>query len=211
MQPHGFTILGGIDKLPDERDIKLGVSAVPVYTHPKTLTNTSAWQIPVEYQGQQPACGAHSGAEAKGLAIGSRFSPRFTWEDLKTFDGWPIDSGTDMRSIFKSITGTGVLDYAQLGNDVTLSEEVYATPPTPAQRALAKKFAGMGYGFITDLSFEGLKQFISDHGPAIVLLRVGDEWWTDIHGKNSWAESDILPVRVPQVVTSGHFVLARLI
>lgn len=207
--PHGFTKLGGLPKKDDPMDIKLGAAGVPVYTHPKSLTNNDAWKIPVEYQGQQPACGAHSGAEEKDLAIGSRFSPRFTWADLKTFDGWPIDDGTDLRSIFKSITKTGVLDYAQLGNDVSLSEAEYAKAPTAAQRALAAKFSGMGYGFITDLSFDGLKQFISDHGPTIILVRVGAEWWTDKNGHSSWAEKDILPLRIPNPTVSGHFVVAH--
>lgn len=207
--PHAFTNLGGQKKTVDVNDIHLGGAGPIQYTHPTTLTNAKAWTMTVEYQGGQPACGAHAGAEIKDLSLGSRFSPRFTWEDLKSFDGWPIDSGTDIRSIFKSVTKTGVLDFAQLGNDVSLPETVYAQAPTAQMRSLAAPNAGMGYGFITDLSFDGLKQFITDHGPTIILLRVGAEWWTAANGQSSWAEKDILPVRPPQSVVSGHFVLAH--
>lgn len=207
--PHGFEKLGGTDKKPDPMDIKLGSGAVPTYTHPAALHNSDAWRMPIEYQAKQPACGAHSGAEMKDLALGSRFSPEATWKDLKSFDGWPIDSGTDIRSIFKSITKTGVLDFAQMGNHVELSEQEYASPLSPAQRALMAPHAGQGYGFITDLSWNGLKQFIADRGPTIILLKVGNEWWTAPNGVSSWQEKDILPIRPPQSVVDGHFVVAH--
>lgn len=210
--PHAFPNPGAVDKKDDPHDIKLGAAGMPVYTHEKTLTNSSAWKIPVEYQGKQPACGAHGGSKLKHLAIGSRFSPRFTWGDLKTFDGWPIDSGTDIRSVMKSITKTGVLDFAQYGNDVDLSEIEYAQAPTDRMRAFAGRFSGQGYGFITDLSFDGLKQFISDHGPAVILIRLSERFWKDAHGNISWAEKDILPL-VPASslwpTVSGHFVVAH--
>lgn len=204
--PHSFTNPGAQDKPVDARDIKLGAAAPSAYTFPPTLTNAAAWAMQIEYQGQQPACGAHAGAEMKDLALNSRFSPRFTWDDLKTFDGWAIDQGTDNRSVFKSITKSGVLDFNLLGNDVTLSEQVYAMSPSMALRAEAIKNAGLGYGFIQDLTFNGIKQFISDHGPAILTVRVGAEWWTAANGVSSWQEKDILPLRPPAQVVSGHFV-----
>lgn len=209
MAPHGFTNLGGQDKPHDSRDVKLGAAAPATYTHSPVLMNEKAWAMPVEYQGQQPACGAHGGVEMKDLAIGMRASPRFTWGDLKTFDGWPIESGTDIRSVFKSITKSGVLDFDQLGNDVSLPLPEYAKAPTAQMRALAGVHSGMGYGFLQDFTFDGLKQFIADHGPTLVLLRVGAEWWTGKNGVASWDEKDILPLRTPSPVVSGHFVVAH--
>lgn len=210
MDPHGFSNLGGIDKPEDSRDIKLGAAAPAQYTFSPRLSNDKAWAMPIEYQGQQPACGAHGGAELKDLALESRFSPRFTWADIKTFDGFPLESGTDMRSIFKSITKAGALDFNLLGNDVSLSLTAYAHPAiTQAMKLNAGKHSGMGYGFVQDLSFNGLKQFIADHGPTILLVRVGNEWWTAKNGTGSWAESDILPLRTPNPVVSGHFVVAH--
>jgi hypothetical protein len=55
-------------------------------------------------------------------------SPRFTWADIKTFDGYAIQDGTDMRSIFKSLTNTGAADFPLLGNDVSLPLAAYAHP-----------------------------------------------------------------------------------
>lgn len=209
MDSHPFNNLGGKDKPVDKNDIILG-AGIPAYTHPKELRNEEAWNSPVEYQSKQPACGAHAGAKMKGLARGKRFSPRATWSDLKSFDGWAIDDGTDIRSIFKSITkNLGAVEFDLYGNDVSLPAQEYAKTLTAALRQAGVKYTGDGYGFITDKSFSGIKQFITDHGPTILLVRVGNEWWTDKKGKSSWREKDILPLRTPNPVTSGHFVLAH--
>ncbi len=208
--PHGFTNLGGKQKPDDPRDLKLGAATPTTYTFPKTLTNSVAWSVPVEYQAQQPACGAHSGAkEADLFRLGVvRSTPRFTWHDVKTFDGFAIDDGTDMRSVFKSITKTGTLDFALLGNDVAIDETTYArSGVTPSMYSTASKRNGGGYGFIKDVSFNGIKQFLSDHGPSIVLIEVGSEFWTALNGQASWLEKDILPLRTPSKVVSGHFVV----
>lgn len=213
MEPHAFGNLGGKDKPVDHNDIVLG-SAVPTYTHPKELKNNAAWAAPVEYQGQQPACGAHSGSKLLGIAKGKRFSARAQWSDLKSFDGWAIDDGTDIRSIFKSVTkNLGGIDYAAYGNDVSLAEAEYAKALTAALRAAGVKYTGDGYGFAgTDRSFEGLKQFISDHGPTIILMRVNARFWTAANGQTSWLEKDILPLAPPTAQfpnSSGHFVLVH--
>lgn len=212
IKPHAFLNPGAIEKRPDPMDIKLGSAVPTTYTHPKALTNDSAWAMPIEYQGQQPACGAHGGAVLKDLALGARFSPQATWGDIKTFDGFPIDAGTDIRSVFKSITKTGVLDFSRLGNNVDLSLATYAVAPTEAQRLFMGKHSGQGYGFITDLSFDGLKQFITDYGPTLVLIRLSSRFWQNAQGVSSWSEKDILPLTPasPQFpIVSGHFVVAH--
>lgn len=210
LTPHGFSNLGGRDKPIDERDIKLGAAGAPVYNFPPTLNNADAFAAEVEYQGDQPACGAHAGSKVKAVNRKKRFSPRFTWADIKTFDGNPIEVGTDMRSIFKSITKAGPLDFVLLGNEISLDLYSYAHPVvTAAMRSNAAQYAPDGYGFITDLTFNGIKQFIKDHGPSIILLRVGKEWWTAENGQTSWAEKDIMPLRTPKNIVSGHFVLVH--
>jgi hypothetical protein len=95
-----------------------------------------------------------------------------------------------------------------LGNDVGVDKFAYAHPAiTAAMRLNAGKHSGDGYGFIKDKSFNGIKQFLADHGPSIMLVRIGQELWTDKHGNFSWREQDILPLRTPNPVTSGHFIV----
>lgn len=214
MEPHAFTNLGGNARPEDKRDVKLGAAVLPTYTFVPEIKNNIAWGMQVEYQGQQPACGAHAGGGLQGIKKVSRFSPRYTWADIKTFDGFPIDAGTDMRSIFKSLTGTGALDFNLLGNNVDLALDQYAhLGLTPQMFSLFKQNAathkGDGYGFGQDTSFNGIKQFINDHGPAILLIQVGPEFWTAPNGVASWLEKDILPLRYPPSVISGHFIVAH--
>lgn len=214
MEPINYTNLGGKPRPVDTRDVKLGsasVAAASPYNFPPTLTNSVAWAMPVEYQGQQPACGAHAGGALQGVRKQSRYTPRFTWADIKTFDGLAIDDGTDMRSIFKSLTtNKGALDFNLMGNEVGLDEVTYAHPSlTAAMLANAALHKGDGYGFGTDTSFNGLKQFLKDHGPSVILIQVGSQFWTGVNGVASWQEKDILPLRNPSPVVSGHFVLAH--
>lgn len=210
MEPHGFATLGAIDKSPDSRDISLGAITSPTYTFAPTFTNVSAFNAPVEYQGQQPACGAHSGSKLEGLYRSERYSPRFTWANIKSFDNLPLEVGTDMRSIFKSLKNTGCLDFNLMGNEISLSLEAYATPTiTQEMSKNAASHKAPGYGFWSDRSFNGLKQYISDHGAVLLLVSVGNEWWTAPNGAPSWNEKDIMPLRVPNPRVSGHFVVAH--
>lgn len=198
----------------DERDLVLG-AASPVYTFPATYTNAAAWAADVEYQGQQPACGAHSGSKLVTILRDQhvRTSPRFTWADIKTFDGWAITDGTDIRSIMKSLQKVGATDFIYMGNDVTLSLQDYAHPIV-GQVAIqdAAKRSGKAYGFIKDLSFKGLKQYISDHGACVILMRTTARLYTAANGQTSWAEKDILPLAPPSAqfpAISGHFVVCH--
>jgi uncharacterized protein YvpB len=210
MDTLSFTNLGGLEKTPDVRDIPLGAITSPHYTFPASLRNEYAWSSIVEYQGQQPACGAHAGTKIGGLSRNSRFSPRTTWANLKSFDGWAIEDGTDMRSIFKSIHNFGLGSFNLMGNDIGLSLQDYAHPTmTPQIVTDANSQKAGGYGFITDNTFDGLKQYIHEHGPVILLIRVGPEFWTAPNGVASWREADILPLRNPSRIVSGHFVVAH--
>ncbi len=208
IEPHGFSNLGGQHKPTDTRDIKLGAAGAPVYNFPPTLRNEFAWGANVEYQQQTPSCGAHSGASLKSVLDVIRYTPRFTWADIKSFDQMPIDRGTDIRSIFKSVTKTGTLEFVYMGNNAALPNAQYTHPEiTQAMKTNASTHSGLGYGFITDLTFNGIKQFLFDHGPAVMLMRVGEEMWTAPSGVASWQEADILPMRPIKKTVSGHFVV----
>lgn len=212
MPPHGFSVLGGLDKPIDGRDIKLGSLSLKTktYTFGPSFTNFGAWHFFVEYQGQQPACGAHAGVGLAGIHENIHYSPRFTWTNIKTFDGNPVEVGTDMRSIFESLTRTGPIDFNLLGNDASLSLFDYAHPTiTPVMNANAVTHKESGYGFADDFTFNGLKQYIYDHGVIILLFRVGKEFWTAADGTPSWQEKDIMPLRTPKQVVSGHFVVCH--
>ena len=37
-----------------------------------------------------------------------------------------------------------------------------------------------------------------------MLMRIGKEWWTDERGRTSWAKRDVMPLRTPREIVSGH-------
>lgn len=211
--PHSFETLGGLTQPIDIRDIKLGAVQTPV-SIPPSYNQTNAWGLPIEYQGKQPACGAHAGDFLKEILDSyltpGHYSPRFTWADIKTFDGYALDAGTDMRSIFKSLQKAGTLDFPLMGNEVGLSLPDYAHPAiTPAMKTNAGGKLISTYAFIDDLTFHGIKQAIYQNKAVLLLIQVGEEFWTAADGTVSWAEKDVLPLRPPKNIVSGHFIVAH--
>jgi hypothetical protein len=219
IKPHGFAHLGGSDMEEDARDLGLITGAVPHV--PKTFLNQKAWELPIFYQGHQPACGAHAGAWLAMLLEEDRkfvASPKATWKDIKTFDGYAISSGTDMRSIFKSIkkpdgkslNAAGVLSIEKMANNIEVSLGEYANAKELTAQ-LRKLMATKGidkYGFINaPLNFQQIKDAIWLNSGVIALIRVGEEFWTDKKGKTSWAEKDLMPLRTPKRIVSGHFIV----
>lgn len=140
-------------------------------------------------------------------------SPRYTWANIKTFDGFALADGTDMRSIFKSGYNTGTTLFEPMENDVSGSLFQYAHPTiTQAMNKDAATHKLPGYGFATDLSFNGLKQYIYEHGAVIILIRVSARLYTAANGQTSWAEKDILPLAPPGgnfPSIGGHFVVCH--
>ncbi len=197
----------------DKRDYVLGAAPLDM---PDVFMQDIAWKLPIFYQKQQPACGAHAGAWLKMLldeyeSPGRYYTPRFNWIDIKTFDGFALTDGTDMRSVFRSLQNSGALNFDQLENDVDLSLEKYADRKavTLEMRTESLPHTARPYAFVSDLSFAGLKRAIFQYKGVILLIKVGSEFWTDKNGVSSWQEKDILPLRPPQSIVSGHFVCAH--
>ena len=210
MEPQSFTNLGGIPRQLDVRDFSLG-AATPPGAFPATFMQDRAFQTPIYYQGRQAACGAHAGAWLKSfLGAIDTPSPHYTWEDIKTFDGFPATDGTDMRSIFKSLA-RGSMSLVTVPNDVNVPIEQYAAPAdlTDQNRALAGQDIIDAYAFEDAPSFNRVKQLISEHGAVLLLIALGPEFWTATNGQTSYAEADILPLRTPAQVTSHHFIVAH--
>jgi hypothetical protein len=114
-----------------------------------------------------------------------------------------------MRSIFKSLTN-GSLPYAQLPEETTLPLAQFSSQNrvTSAMKDEAPKHTISTYGFHDEaLTFDDIKQLIWLNKAIVFLVRIGDEFWTDKNGHSSWNEADILPLRTPTQVVSGHFIV----
>lgn len=214
MEPHGFVNLGGLEMPVDERDFKLNLGAatqVPATFMPDAFFNRPR----VFYQRDIPDCGANAVAWLAAYLdehAGQEYSPDYQWIDIKTFDGYALDAGTDMRSMFKSVSKPkGSLPYGQLPEQTTLPLAQFSSTSrvNSAMKAEAAKHIIASYAFHDEaLTFDALKALIYANKAVCLLIRLGDEFWTDKKGRSSWAEKDILPLRTPTSVISGHFIVA---
>jgi len=197
--------LGALERKRDNRDIKLeklneiGAVYVPVEIPDVFLPE---YKIPYYWQRKTPTCGAHAGSYLKTIqenienGLDNKFSPRFLWRMIKNIDGYSLDIGTDMRSIFKALKSNGICDDVLLPNDTTLSLEEYSTPKLNnemfdnAQNRIIKSYA-----FLTDLSFENIKKSIYQNKAVLLLIKVDEGFFN--------TDTPIFKEK-----KSGHFVLA---
>lgn len=178
------TNLGALPRTPDERDLLLGAVQAPAAI-PATFLPDNSWLIR-NYQGSLPACSAHAASHLQAILehvltpdVAQRYTPRFTWIDIKSFDGFPPADGTDMRSIFKSLQKSGADDFEPLENDVTLPLAAYTDPSaiTPEMTANAWPKAIQSYAF-AGTDFESLCQAIYQNKAVLLLIKCDDAWWT---------------------------------
>ena len=201
---------GAVERTPDPRDFQLATIATP---NPIPLVFMQDWsKLAVEMQSQIPACGSHGGSFLKDIqetlqnGTAQRKSPMYLWKKIKLIDGIAPESGTDMLSIFKALKESGVCDSSLMPNDTSLSLAAYTDPSTITKEMdlNAQNARIQAYAFQFSPLFDDIKRAIYEQKGVLMLIRIGSEFWTP-----SWAENDILPLRPPASIVSGHFVVAH--
>jgi hypothetical protein len=138
------------------------------------------------------------------------YTPRFNYSLTKRDDGVPAgDQGTNPVTAIGELINHGMCDDSFLPNDTTLPYETYKDVSliTPDAYSNALPRQAQSQVIIKDLSWTGLKAALQEYKVLALLIEVGAEMWTDINGNISWAEKDVLPIRPPQVIDSGHEVV----
>jgi hypothetical protein len=217
MEPFPFENLGHLPSPKDNRDFTIdkvnkviGYAAAPIPV--PYFTDLS--KIPVLMQSHQPACVSH--VTSAGMmfqdngAYSFDYSPRFLHALCKKEDGVPDQDGTYYRQAFKEAQTYGVADNAQFPNDVALPLADYKDASLIPKSAydVAKDRKIKSYVMLTDLSFAAIKQAIYQNKLVLLGVKLGQEWWTATNGITSWLPADILPLRPPASIVSGHAVLA---
>ena len=172
----------------DERDLMLGAAAAPAKI-PLALHVDLSW-LKRNFQGKTYFCGEHAGTHLKAildfvtLATQGRKSPRYGAIKIKdpkspVYDGFAIDAGTDMRSIFKWLQKIGAADFEPLENDVTLPSPQYCNPKavTPAIDANAATSTIASYAF-GDTDYASLCQYIYAKNAVLLLIKCDDNFWS---------------------------------
>lgn len=177
------SVLGGIPRPHDPRDFPLGAIQAPVAIPDAWLPDYSS--LPRHFQGSTPYCGAHASAHLKQVldcaensATTPNYTPRYSWIDIKEFDGALLEAGTDMRSIFRSLASAGADDFAPLENDVTLPIGEYSSKDaiTPEMTANGSARAIETYAFgATD--FESVRQHVYQNKAVLLLIKCDNGFW----------------------------------
>jgi hypothetical protein len=215
IQPISF---GGIQSVPDYRDIPASaVLGVARYFPPHYKVDTA--MLPVWNQRKIGACVGHASGKKKqnqewdeihqAIAI----NPRFIYALAKAEDGLPME-GTYYRLGMKVLQKVGVPpEIPEYTNDTNLSHADYINISKIPQKAydLAGQYRIKSYasiGSFMKISAEEIMQGIAEGDGILLGVQVGKEWWTGKNGVSSWQPADILPLRAPAAVVSGHAIFA---
>ncbi len=114
----------------------------------------------------------------------------------------------DMRSIFQSLQNQGTCHESLCPNvlDATLLEYSDASVITQTMLTDAAPYGVVNYAFINNPTWSQIQQAIYQNKVVIALVKCGTGWWTAPNGTASYAEKDILPLRLG-TYDDGHFVV----
>ena len=137
-------------------------------------------------------------------------------DDSGNYMAWGRTAGAD-DGTYPSLAAQVIRKYGvplakYCPNDVDLDADSFcygrdiSKIPSAAIADAAKRKAGAD---ITEqISVAGIKASIAyaraNKGGVAILRRIGAEYWTKTNGSSSWKRADLLPMRAPSPVQSGH-------
>lgn len=204
--------LGGMLSPFDYRDVPFAAVASVTPLDPIYIEDITA--LDVWNQKSIGSCVGHAAAKYKQyleyLETGNviNLSPRFLYALAKCRDGW-AGEGTYPRLVAGIVKDIGVATQDTIPNNSELSHEQYvynrneASIPNAAF-VEARKYSIKSYAFPDVKSVEELKRGIKQGRGTMLLMRIGKEWWTNKNGQSSWGENDIIPLKAPKEIVSGH-------
>lgn len=155
------------------------------------------------------SCTGHAGGKLKQyldfkeLNMIAALSPRFLYAMAKCEDGFGPE-GTYPRLIAKTLKNYGCATEKTVPNncDLTHEEYVYKRKRENIPKEAfdeAREFKIEGYAFPSAKDAEELKRSIKEKGGAMLLMRIGKEWWSP-----TYYAADLTPLKPPANVVSGH-------
>ena len=193
--------LGGNPRPKDSRDYNHTLMGMAGALAPTTFESVVST---IYMQGPWGTCGAHAGAQIANVLLGIVSSPKYLWKRIKQIDGFDVNSGTDMRSIFKVLQSTGVCELSFMDDSLEQTIQQYTDPGeiTPNMDANAATHKIGSYGFLdAPINLAQIRQAIAAYGAVILLVDCGDGFWLP-----SWGPANN-PLKVGNFV-GHHFIAA---
>ena len=157
--------LGVLNSPKDNRDFNLA-AVQPAIDEIPEIYSTDLSDIPVLFQGQQPACVWHAVATfvmKMGDSNTKDACPRYGYALSKKIDGIPEAEGTYPRTALLDVLRVdGICDNKQFPNNVNLPKNEYKdwTKITPEAYDLGEERQIKSAARLFDLSFDGIKRAI---------------------------------------------------
>lgn len=207
---------GAIDSPKDARDWTLASAGAPTI-YPDSCFLDTDWMVPSN-QGKIGCCVGCTGEEVVRLILKLKFgsfseelSFRFVYAVAKCLDGVK-EEGTWPSLVAKIIRTWGVPLAIYCPNDVSLDHEAFVygrnLANLPAAAVEDAKTRKGGADFAEAVSIDGIKKALvfakENKGGVMILRRIGDTYWKNKAGVNTWDKAELLPMRVPQTIVSGH-------
>lgn len=203
---------GAIQSPHDYRDIPFesvaGASELPK----KHIEDVS--KLPVWHQRKNGSCvGQAAGIYATHLnrletnAI-APLSARFLYALAKARDNYSGE-GTYPRLMAKIVKDNGVATDNTVPTDNSLDHETFVYNRKESNIPAAgfpdaRPYRSGGYVFVDFKNLNSLKRAIIEGHGVMITVHLGNEWYTSKSGRRSWKAKDILPLRAPAKIVSGH-------
>jgi hypothetical protein len=166
----------------------------------------------VEYQRKVGACTASLKSYVEYLYYRKtgkyvRLSMAFLYVVTKLYIDQNLTEGSSLRSALKAAQKYGVATEDSFPTDFTKSHAEFLMQPIPKgawDSALEYRIGG--YVSIP-VERSCMAAAIDKYGLLYARYEVGSEWYTAKDGRVSWRKEDVLPLRAPKSVISGHAII----
>lgn len=172
-------------------------------------------KFPIFYQKKQPACVGHAGAWLKmyldyfDVNEIRDYSPRFLYALSKSKDNMQNIEGTNPKIMLNILKDIGICDEDLFENIVDLSKEEYIDINKIPKEAYENAESRIIKSYVeVSKDWNELKREIYQYKAILLLIDIGDEWWTDSDGNITWSESKIMPLDKQSNNVSGHEIVA---
>lgn len=148
-------------------------------------------------------CVGEGNAKRVDNIFGITSSDDFIYFGAKSVDG-NLTEGTSIRSALKFMQKNGVCLFdtwsVPVTDKTTYADYIKNDIPQYAKDEAVKYKIGQYFNIPIDETL--IKAALVKYGMLVVRMEVGQEWYTP-----SWASKDILPLKAPKQVISGHCVV----
>ena len=187
----------------DHKDVTLGASPYPA----KYIHDISKLEMRMQYNIGK--CTGAGDAKRVDDLQNITSSDDFIYLATKKLIDLNETEGSSIRSVLQLLQTKGACLQSTWSVPVTQSmtydQYILNYPPTNAfTEALNHK---IGQYISIPINVELIKAAIYKYGMLVVRMEVGQEWWTDTQGNTTWNSIDILPLRAPKQVVSGHCIV----